>query len=525
MAVVLMLIMTIIVIGLTTATTSNVTAFGRDHATNRALNYSESGLNAGVSAVKALPVSASSLPSVSGTTDGSAGGRGAWQYGATRALDHTDANTDYYDWTVTATGVSPDGRRTRIVSQKVREAVTHHTSSQVVHHGADPAYGYGFFLGDSSSDCATLSGTGNNFGGNLTISVNIYVAGSLCLSGNQQIVEPAGAPAGGQVNLYVGKTLKLQGNNTSVGTSTTKIHAATIVGGCVRGSAVTCSVSSSSHVYANAYYSTQNPLSKPPIDTSWYANSRPGPTTGCNDDPTHPGNAAYQSVYPSGYTAATFKSALFDNDSTLNASRGNVDFFQFGSFDCRYYDSGGNLIGRLKWQTGSPGTLTILGTIWIDGNLAFANDTANVQGRGTIYATGTITFSGGSGTKICETPTSGAACLGNYDATQNLLVLVAYNGGSHTGRAFQLTGQSTFEGVVFTNGEAYEAGQATLHGPIIADTATMAGNGDTRSNIDPPPGAPGAAYDETITQSSPDTVSWSDVPGSWRQCTSTQQCG
>ena len=95
--------------------------------------------------------------------------------------------------------------------------------------------------------------------------------------------------------------------------------------------------------------------------------------------------------------------------------------------------------------------------------------------------------------------------------------MVAYNNGSHTTQGFSLTGQNTFEGVAFTNGIFGEGGNATLHGPVLADTANMAGNGDTRTIINPPPGAPGAGYDETVTDSGEDTATWADVPGSWQQ--------
>jgi Tfp pilus assembly protein PilX len=517
------LVLTLIVMGVLTIGTaavitevnSNEQHFGRDRQVNRALNIAEAGLNAGLNAAKALPATATSLSPASGVTDA-----GSWSYTGTRTQD--SSNPNLYYWTITSTGVSPDGRVSRIVSRKIAETITHHNSTQTVHHDASPAYGYGFFLGDPNSDCATLSGTGNQFGGNLQISVNIYVRGSLCLSGNQQILEPVPRPAGGSINLYVGKTLKLQGGNTSVGTSASKIKSAVVVTACIRGSVVTCSNGSSSHVYADTYGSTQNNLDKPTIDTSWYSNSRPGPTTGCNDDPTHPGDVAYMSTYPSGYTASTFKAAIFDNNSTMNTSLGTLDFLNFGSFDCRYYANDGTLVGQLKWQSGNPGTLTINGTIWMDANLAFSSNSnyAIVQGRGTIYATGTISFSGQA--KICELPTSGSNCLGNYDANQNLLVLVAYNNGSQTTRGFSMTGsggsqQVVFEGIAFTNGEFYEGGNAWLHGPVLADTANMAGNGDTRTIINPPPGSPGAAYDETVTESGDDTAAWADVDGSWRQ--------
>jgi hypothetical protein len=508
---------------------SNEKAFGRDREVNRAFNVAEAGLNAGLDAVKVLPATATSIPDANGTTD-----HGSWSYTATREQDET--NPDVYIWTVTSTGVSPDGNVTRIVSRKIAETITHHSTSQTIHHDPSPAYNYGFFLGDPSSDCVTI-GTGNNFSGNLFISVSMYVAGSLCWGGsNVSMREPSGP--GQTLSLYVGKKFKVTGSNSSpIGTGSASpaacssgcIATATIVGGCIdtRGNSPACSLHGDptkrsnqsgygSGVYAASHSSTQITIPMPTIDTSWYTNAKPGPATGCNDDPTHPGDAAYMSTYPSGYTAATFKSALFDNDSTMNGSIGTVDFLNFGSFDCRYYSSSGNLVGRLKWQSGNPGTLTILGTMWIDGNLSFAGThNATVSGKGTIYGTGTIGFSGQA--KICETPTSGSPCLGNYDDTQNLLVFAAYNNGSHTTAGFTLTGQNTFEGIAFTNGILNEGGNATLHGPVLADTANMAGNGDARTIHNPPPGSPGSAYDEDVTASGADTAAWADVPGSWQQ--------
>ena len=348
--------------------------------------------------------------------------------------------------------------------------------------------------------------------------------------------EPAGS--GQTINLYVGRKFKVTGSNSSpIGTGqaapaacgTGCIAQATIVGGCIdtRGISVVCSLHGDptkrsnqsgygAGVYAAAHSSTQNNIPSPTIQTAWYANARPGPATGCND-PTNPDATHPNSAYPAGYTAATFKSAVFDgNYPAMNGSVGTLDFLNFGSFDCRYYD-GNTLVGELKWVPGSPGTLTVFGTIWVDGSLSFSgnSDYAVVQGRGTIYATGTVSFAGQA--KICETPKTGSPCLGNYDESQNLLVLVAYNNGSHTTQGFSLTGQNTFEGVAFTNGIFGEGGNATLHGPVLADTANMAGNGDTRTIINPPPGSPGAPYDETVTGSGEDTAAWTDVPGSWQQ--------
>jgi hypothetical protein len=507
LAVLVMGILTIATAATITAVDSNEHAFGRDRQANRALNIAEAGLNGAVAALKASPASTTSLSPASGTVD-----NGTFSYTATRTQD--TSNPNLYYWTVTSTGTSPNGTVSRIISTKVSQTITPTSTTTTTTTPASDAYKYGFFLGDPSSDCTT-SGTGNVFSGNLDIRVDVMARGSLCLGGNQSILQPTGTT--NTVNLYVGRKLQISGNNATVGTSPTKIKSVTIVGGCIHGSAVTCSSSSSSHVYSNTYSSTQNDITPPTIDTAWYTNAKPGPVTGCNNHPTDPSKV---STYPSGYTASTFKSALFDNNATRDASLGTIDFLsKFGTsnFDCRYYGSDGTLLGRLAWTYGNPGTLTIQGTIWIDGNLGITNSYAIVHGRGTIYFTGTVAFSGQA--KVCELPISGSNCAGNFDPSQNLLEHVAYNNGSHTTTGFSMSGNSAvvFEGIAFTNGIMSETGQANLNGQVLADTATMSGNGITKNTTDPPPGAPGAGSTTTTTTGGPDEVSWSGVPGSWQQ--------
>ena len=498
-------VLTIATAATITALTSNEHSFGRDRQTNRALNIAEAGLNAGLAAVKALPVDATSLSPASGTVD-----QGSWSYTATRAQDATDP--DVYNWTITGTGISPDTHVTRIVSTKVKETVVH--TSTTITHPASPAYKYGFFLGDPGSDCTTTPGGGNQLSGQGLVTVSVYARGSLCFSGNGAMLQPTGTQ--GTLELYVGKKLSISGGSSFVGTSSAKIKRATVVGGCIKdGSAVTCSSSSSSKVYAQGYSSTQYDIVKPPIDTAWYTNAKPGPTTGCNNDPTNPAN---KSTYPSGWTATQFKNTVLDGDGVRNTSVGTIDILGLvggpaGNFDCRYYNSSGNLLGRFAWTWGFPGTLTIEGTVFIDGNLSFTGtDYAKYSGRGTIYANGKITFDGQA--LVCATPVSGSPCAGNFNPSQNLIALVAVNA-ANANPGFSLSGSETYEGVAYTNGVFYAAGGSTLHGPVIADTANMSGNGSVGLTIDPPPGAPGDEWTETVA--GPDEADWDDVPGSWQQ--------
>ena len=59
---------------------------------------------------------------------------------------------------------------------------------------------------------------------------------------------------------------------------------------------------------------------------------------------------------------------------------------------CRTYDASGNLIGQLTYVSGSPGTLTINGNVYIDGSLTFPGGGVSRQakyvGQGTLYVEG-----------------------------------------------------------------------------------------------------------------------------------------
>ena len=224
------------------------------------------------------------------------------------------------------------------------------------------------------------------------------------------------------------------------------------------------------------------------------------------------------STYPSGYTASTFKSALFDNNSTMDTSLGTLDFLNFGSFDCRYYASNGNLVGQLKWQSGNPGTLTIAGTIWIDGNLGFAgNELRHRPGPGDdLRHRHDLVQRPGEHLRDAD--------LGKPLPRQLRRRTRTCSCSSRTTTAAHATTGSRSRARTRSRGSRSRTGSSTKAGtrpstaPVLADTANMAGNGDTRTIINPPAGAPGAAYDETITDVRARTrPPWTDVPGSWQQ--------
>ena len=337
--------------------TSNESAFGRDNSSGRALDITEAGLNAAIAALKSSTNTSMTSLSNSGTLDG-----GTWSYTATQTAS-SDGNPDDFTWTIDSTGVY-GGITHEIVDtlgESVTTPVTTGTQTVTTTTPASPAYGYGVFLGAASSDCTTSGQNQNNLSGSASITTSAYIAGSLCLSGGAVVAEPT-TSSGGTVSLYIGKKLSASGESSPVGVSTKKIAQATIVGGCLDANhnvMVACSkqgnptsnTSSSTYgsgVWANAYSSTQNVVTKPTASTSWYSNAEPGPMHPCNS------YGSNVSTFPNDnqtgsqpWSLSKFMSHMLDGDSTRNTSLGNVDPLELvnnwspimNSFDCRFYDS------------------------------------------------------------------------------------------------------------------------------------------------------------------------------------------
>jgi len=183
------------------------------------------------------------------------------------------------------------------------------------------------------------------------------------------------------------------------------------------------------------------------------------------------------------------------------------------NFDCRYYDGSDNLIGRLAYTFGTPGTLVVQGTIFIDGNLTFQGaDSAIYSGNATIYVNGTVSFANGA--RLCGAAMVSGNCSGNWDPTSNSLEIVAINS-ANASPGWNMAGDSEFEGIAFTNGRYISGNSAWVQGPVIADSGQLSGATKFKAITSPPPGAPGAS---TLT------TSWTVQAGSWRQCPSSSAC-
>jgi hypothetical protein len=500
-ALLVMLVLSLSLAGVYGYLTSNETHFGRDKLSVRALSDAEAGLNDGLATVtKSDPLNAVAV----GTTYSSGGvvqlDNGTFTWSATKQAAPSCPNALPQCWQVTANGTSPTGK----VIHQVQQTIGWITKTTVTQKDETPVYGFGLFISNPPGDanCFVLSGA-------VTVSANVWFNGSFCPNGGANLTPAAGMD--NKYTVYVGGNY-LGRNNTNIGTSALKFAQATIVGICKKQNTVqTCSDSANSNVWAYPPYLTgASALKKPDVNAQQvytYGNGlgQPG-------DPTVNWNAP---------TCST-GSFVFDNNTTMDASLSQRTLFSGSNFNCTVMDSAGNTVGSLAWDNATK-TLTVNGTIFIDGDITFGGGTVNYKGNGTIYDNGSLNGGGNfSGTSICAptvtaVPENGCPGPWNYPTTNppaagtgslefvfinpnNVSTPVNLQGSGHE---FQVT-------LFVVKGFTSNGGTAIL-GPVLADGGSMAGN----TGVDVPPYPPAGAPTTVATAST--SAAWGVTPGNWKQ--------
>ena len=348
-------------------------------------------------------------------------------------------------WTITGTGSVPsptDGGAavTRTVSRQV--AIT---------LNATP---WEYVFAASPTACMTVRN-------NALVTTPLYVNGNLCINNDARFTGP---------KLYVSGTLTM-GNTAYVGSAGTPISHATLVGGCTGGVPNPHPCSTSDRVYATVLTQTPSPLPKPPLDLDKaYATARPGPLANCNSGTGIPGNFDVDTVRPP------------------NRNRPLFDLTPAAGYTCQYRDGTGAIVGELSWTGGSPGTLTVSGSVYFDGDIRHAG-TAIYQGRGTIYASGKITMA--IGATLCGI----GGCTSAWDTSNNVLLLVA--GSSTDAYGIHLSNNSKFQGALYARTGIYVDNNVVQWGPMVADTIYFDNNSDHyKALIRLTPNAPG--IDKTV---------------------------
>jgi Tfp pilus assembly protein PilX len=426
-------------------TTTNQGSAKRAQADQRAYGLAETGLSYALSRLQnaADPTNAGNVPATTVTLTG-----GAVTYSGT--LSGTT-------WTLTSTGTvaNPSGPGAADVTRTVSVQAEITTSTQADMRPWD------YLFVDQPSGCI-------NLGNSVTITVSVYVRGSLCMDNTATITGP-------EVDVIGDLSVSNSATIGTVGDPIDEFHSS---GTCSYGGSVV-SCGPPSHVYAGTVGTSPPSIAKPSADLSyWYSNAQLGPLSSCTTG-----------SFPGG----------FDDDTTLNVSRGEIDLTPSSAYDCRKLDGAGNVVAQLTWQPGSPGTLTIQGVIYFDGHLTWSNlNLIQYDGRATIYGSGQVRIKNRA--DICGVP----ACDATWDPRVDLLVFVA---GSLISEATSTTvggdigNHVNFQGALYIVNDFDMDNNTTIWGPVITRSTTI--NNSALINAPPFPiqwmyGMPGAT--QTVTE-------------------------
>lgn len=565
------LVMLVLVIGATAIAglvASNETNSGRERQTAQALSAGEGGLDLAANAVNAG--TASTVPTTT-NIDQYGYSVGYWE------VPVTDGSYPVGSYYLNSKTVSPTGKVTRVLQEViVPRTVNGFTTTPVTVSSnvaststgmstlfttttgqPSPFWSYGFVMGGAPHTgnltpdqvCANPSTSlpTTSFGGSGAISVPVWIAGDVCITGG---ANPAiGNPVGSTIGVHIGGNLYVNGPDSAIGTPASPVADADIYicwtdfhswySLSCQSNAKTAN-DGGSGVYASSYGQIAQPVSPPSVtaadDQYWWQNATFGPNhTTCS-------------------TSGTMPAGIFDNNagSTTgpDTSLGLKNFASLlgaSKFDCVSGSS------EFKWDpTTSPKTLYLRGTAFFDANLYSPGGGTDNQiqlaqnSNGTIHVDGYLQltndgafcgyFDGGKHGGQCD-PSNGSWNPGSH-AADPLIEWDIFNR-SNTQYGFDLEGDAKFEGVAIANGGFYLSNSAAFAGSVFATYGTVNGAGTFLTTGQVPIGGLGGAQTlttpistttyysttttpggATITQvtESTWTASWNVAPGSWKQC-------
>lgn len=336
-------------------------------------------------------------------------------------------------WTLTGTGtVFPRAGGTPLTRQVTQKV-------DIVYIPQTEIWSYLF--SDATTGCMVVKNNGG-------IDAPLYVRGNLCVENNAVITRSP---------LQVEGTLDI-GNNGSAGTPSAPLAVAKLRGGCIGGNPSPHPCTSADDVYASSITTTTDGLTKPSVDfAAWYQRASPGPNHYCTSG-SMPGG--------------------FDNDTTMNGMRPTFDLTPSTAYSCS------TSAGQISWVPGNPGTLTVSGVIFFDGNVVMNNNAnALYSGRATLYANGSVVFNNGA--KLCAI----VGCTSSWNTIQNVLMVVA---GASTGYGFHMTQNSVYQGAAYSVADYRLENNARNWGPVVANQLWIDNNAEQmKPLLELPPGAPG----------------------------------
>jgi Tfp pilus assembly protein PilX len=395
--------------------TMNQQSASRSQADQRAYGLAETGLSYALSRLQHTtnPYDTTAVPSTTVSLTG----------GSTTYSGSLSGTT----WTLTSTGTvaNPTGPSTADVVRTVSAQAQITTTTQADMRPWD------YLFVDQPSGCITL-------GNSVTMDVALYVRGNLCLNNNSQINSPA---------VHLLGSLSVD-NSAQIGSVGSPIGEFSSTGTCsYAGTVTTCGPAS--HVYASTIGTSPPAITKPTVDLAyWYSHADLGPQSDCTTG-----------SFPGG----------FDNDSTLNVSRGEIDLTPASAYDCQKV-VGGQTVAQLTWDPGT-GLLTIKGVVYFDAHLSWSNlNLITYQGKAVIYGSGQVRIKNRA--DICGV----AACDSTWDPRVNLLVFVAGSLVSEVATdpiGGDIGNHVNFQGAMYIVDDFDMDNNTTVWGPVITRSATI----------------------------------------------------
>jgi hypothetical protein len=425
-------------------------------------------------------------------------------------------------WYLTSIGhASNPNRPTTDVTRTLEATVTvTPTTTQPLNN---PVWNY-LYAGHTGSSCdQTLN---NNISG----ASRMYVAGNLCLSPNVQL---------NQSTVIVGGTLDVSNNAAVGASTSMATRVETYVGGNCRyatGSWGSCGGNQDArHIYSklsdgvNVGVNQPAPVIAPPAAdfATWYENAIPGPSQTCTTQTGTP--PAFDLNYPSrdnsissvvdltpsssyfcrvgpganttlsgaltatattvtvnsasGFPTTPFVIRIDDEFMTVTAGFGTTTWTVTrgtnGSTATTHVAS-----QTVEWKTPSSGeiawnnttkTLTVSGTIYIDGSARITNSALNsYNGQGTIYLSGTFRATGSVCASISETNCNFATWNPDFD----MLMMVANGSGGQNDPGVGIFVDNNFshQGGLYATNVVEFGNNVNVDGPIVGSQILLSNN-------------------------------------------------
>jgi Tfp pilus assembly protein PilX len=387
----------------------------------------------------------------------------------------------------------------------------------------NPVWNY-LYAGRTGNTCdQTLN---NNISG----ASRMYVAGNLCLSPNVQL---------NQSTVIVGGDLDVSNNAAVGANTNMSTRVETYVGGNCRYSVGTWDACTGNqdakHIYSKLSDGTTiavnhvAPVVAPPAAdyATWYENAIPGPSQSCTTssgtvptfDSNYPsrdnsvstvfdltpassyfcrvGNGAHTtltSAITASATTISVNSATGFPTSQFNIRIDNEFMTVTGGFGTTTWTVVRGVTGSsaashvasqtVEWDTPPSGeigwnattkTLTVSGTIYIDGSAKISNGALNsYDGQATLYLSGTFRATGSLCASVSGTDCDFASWNPNFDM---FMVVANGNGGQvNVGDSIQIDNNYSFQGGVYGTNAVEFGNNVKVDGPIVGSQILLSNN-------------------------------------------------